>query len=296
MNQGRSLTSTYMHTIYSHLMVTENSRYLFVGALYVLILIGISCIWNFSNSLDQSLNPSEELSALIQPSRAAVDDSGPSPSARRAFPKVRRSSTYAITDRPTGVISLTSRREACTAILIHEQLILTEGVCAQAFGQGRTRGQHWVATAKYLSPKSISSRFRPRSLSARVVESEVHPRLKLAVHLLDRPLSFVPLKLGSSNDTVPSAKPLMEFTHKYTSSYSSRHGNFVLSQDHRGMMAMIRGRIQSGHYRSFTHFELTWLEEAQALFGGRLERIGEKRFAGDRSEDLIALSRRQIKE
>lgn len=266
MKNARSLLFAYMNAINSHLIQVESSRQFLIGAIYVLGLVMLSSLWSSSSALDQNNHHYERVgsSALSQGSSIT----GVHEYTRRQVFRVRRQSTYAITERPTGVISLKSRREQCTGVLIHERVVLTEGVCAQALAQAYSKSQIWTASSKYVAQKDGA-----RTTPARVIKSEVHPRLQLALHLLDQSLPYAPLELISERELSTASARLRERTLIRSSSQSIRHGDFVLSQNKVGMMNLIRGRFQNGQYLPLSNIELAWIKDAELVLRKSVESI-----------------------
>jgi hypothetical protein len=176
-------------------------------------------------------------------------------------PRVRRHSRYSHDmSRLTGVLQVRSRHEQCTAILIHERMILTEGNCARSLGFDALKGQSWSATSQHI-PHRIHARFQG-DLKAKVIESRVNPALKLAVHQLDKALPYAPLHISVDID-----HPLYEDHHEWSANRVDRRvrqfGSFIVSRKQNSAKVIILGRSKGHHFEPLTNEATKWIHYAQ---------------------------------
>jgi hypothetical protein len=177
------------------------------------------------------------------------------------YPRVRRHSRYSHDmSRLTGVLQVRSRHEQCTAVLIHERMLLTEGNCARSLGFDALKGQSWSATSQHI-PHRVRARFQG-DLKAKIIESRVNPTLKLAVHQLDKALPYAPLHLSVDID-----HPL-EGYHEWSTNRVDRRirqfGSFIVSRKQNSAKVIILGRSKGHRFEPLANEAAKWIDYAQS--------------------------------
>ena len=250
------------------LIITQKQqKSIFTSLIYLLAVLSFIDLCIIDLSLTNNGNDSTDtIHLLIDKTSASATplNSGQSSyeklnhlmSKRHPMPKLRRQSKYATYENLTGILQVSSRFETCTAILLHERMIMTEGICAQPLGFDYLKGKSWYATAKHLK---VGHAAHYKNLKAKVIESKVNPRLQLAIHLLDKPLPFAPLtipKVHSEYQNKAEQKTIATIQSFQTT-------QFVISRSPKGPMKWVTGRSQGNRFIPFSNDEKQWIKYVQ---------------------------------
>ncbi len=242
-------------------------RGLILGFVYVLLMISIGQISHQKNNLNhqKSANIGEglNLSHLLKDVK-----------------KVRRESRYdsKIAELSASLLVRT-RYEQCSALLIDEQMIITQGDCAQSLGFDHLQGQTWrVSSNQSNRVKHLQNDHR---LHAKVIKSQVHPNLGLAVHLLDQALPYAPLNLPKAQHSYgyhESGKLNL------TQIKSSEFAGFIVYRHPTNGKLILSGKKQKSRYIPFNSEALAWLDSSQQSlleFKAAMPKIEKPSFSPD---------------
>ena len=188
----------------------------------------------------------------------------------KSIPKVRRESRYdSVITNLSAVLKVRTHYEQCPALLIHANLIITRGNCAQSLGFGHLKGQSWrVSLPRNHKINHLND--NPR-LRAKVVKSLVNPQFQLAIHVLDQELPYAPLNLpqtGIRNSNFEHTNQKVDLVHSHDFS------GFLVHRDQVSGSLLLSGRIKNARYKPFNMEAITWLNRAkQSLLTLEQEKI-----------------------
>ena len=236
-NQIRVFSSWFKH---------YEVRGLIFGLIYVLLLITIGQLASYYTALNhrQSTQTGQELQLKVL---------------LKSIPKVKRESRYdSSINELSALLKVRTRYEQCPALLIHENVIITGGDCAQSLGFDHLKGQTW----RVSSPKSdrVKHLQHNAKLRAKVIKSMVNPKLKLAVHVLDKALPYAPLDLPQVKLNLPYSELLKKPINLLN---SRRFAGFIVYRNQNNGKLLLSGRTKNAQSVPFKYEAITWLNDAK---------------------------------
>ena len=231
--------------LYSWLKQYDVRGFIF-GLIYVLLLITVGQVTSqytaVSHRKSAQIGQQLELRTLL-----------------RSIPKVRRESRYdSVIKDLSAVLKVRTHYEQCPALLIHANLIVTGGDCAQSLGFDHLKGQSWRVSLP-RNHKINHLNHNPR-LRAKVVKSLVNPQLQLAIHVLDQELPYAPLNLpqtGIKNSHFEHTNQKVDLVH------SHEFSGFLVYRDQVSGSLLLSGRIKNTRYKPFNMEAITWLNSTK---------------------------------
>ena len=228
---------------WSDLIQNQQLRCVGLGVFYVIALI---ILGQYCSATTSHKNELKHLNAGLRFDRL-----------KSSTDQIRRQSKYAQhINQPTGVLKLWSAHEQCTALLLSERLILTEGNCAQALDFSAYTGQGWMATSQHL-PRHVHRKLQS-TLEAKIMTSRVHPTHKLAIHLLDRALPYAPIKLLPAPRRT-FAWQTEEKPQDIVKTQTRQFGPFVLGRHKNNADIIVLGRSTGQRFSPLLNEERNWI-------------------------------------